>query len=113
MNKILYSHPHLWVTMQDEIATIGIKDNLIEKFNTINFIELPEIALNINKEELFASIETDQEIIELFMPIGGTIIKTNNLLDSKILDQNDIFNYWLIKIKPFNYANDILNLSEK
>ena len=44
MNKILYSHPHLWVTMQDEIATIGIKDNLIEKLELINQFEIVGVA---------------------------------------------------------------------
>lgn len=101
----LFSEKHLWVKKgKRKTATIGIT----EYFSLCNLeildIDLPEEDEEYEKDEIFGSMETVEEIYDLVMPISGKIISVNEkvLEDVEILNEDPYDEGWLIKVKISN-----------
>ncbi len=98
----LYSENHLWVKKEKKkLAKIGITDFFSAKGEEIINIDLPEEGEEFEKEDIFGSLETVEEVYDLAMPVSGTVISVNE----KVLDNVDLLNEdpyddgWLIKVE--------------
>jgi len=114
IENTLYSQTHEWVYLNtDNIATIGITEQIIQIAGKITFIEFIEKGAYLNKGETFATIETIKGSEELYTPIKGSVIEVNKqLINSPELINKNTENIWLIKIKPSSFimdSNDLLD----
>jgi glycine cleavage system H protein len=98
----LYFENHLWVKKErKKQAKIGITEFFSVKGEEIINIDLPEEGDEFEKEDIFGSLETVEEVYDLTMPVSGTVISVNE----KVLDNVDILNEdpydegWLIKVE--------------
>jgi Glycine cleavage system H protein (lipoate-binding) len=98
----LYSENHLWVKKErKKQAKIGITEFFSAKGEEIINIDLPEEGDEFEREDIFGSLETVEEVYDLAMPVSGTVISVNE----KVLDNVDILNEdpydegWLIKVE--------------
>ena len=102
--KHFFTKEHEWLTVEEDIATIGITDFAQSELGDIIFIELPSAGDSFKSEEVFGTIEAVKTVADLFMPISGDIIEIN----SDIEDNPDFVNNspysegWIIKIKVTN-----------
>ena len=106
---ILCSLSHEWILEEDNnTIQVGLTDYMIEKLGDV---ELPEIGLQFDKNEVFATIETIKAASEIYMPISGEIVEINEtLINSPELINEEPFNFWLIKVKPNDLQEDIQGL---
>ena len=92
---------------------IGITDWQVNQLGDIVFVELPETGSALEKDEVFATIESVRNAYELYMPVGGKIIEVNEkLINSPELINEDCYANWLIKIEPDNFQEDSEGLLE-
>lgn len=98
---LFYSKEHTWVNIQNQIATIGITAFAQSELGEVVFVELPNTGDGFEKDEVFGSVEALKTVSDLFMPISGKVIETNNKLQQKpILVNNDSYGEgWMIKIE--------------
>lgn len=101
----LYSETHLWVKKKKKkTVRIGITDYFNMKNWEIVEIDLPEEEEEFEKDEIFGSIETIEEVFDLIMPVSGKIVAVNG----KVLEEIDILNEdpyedgWLVEVELFN-----------
>jgi len=101
----LYSENHLWVKKKKKkLARIGLTDYFSLKNWEIVGIDLPEEEETFEKDEIFGSIETVEEVFDLVMPVSGKIVSVNE----KVLDDVDILNEdpyddgWLVDVELFD-----------
>lgn len=101
----LYSENHLWVKKKKKkLARIGLTDYFNLKNWEIIDIDLPEEEETFEKDEIFGSIETVEEVFDLVMPVSGKIVAVNE----KVLDDVDVLNEdpyddgWLIDVELLN-----------
>jgi len=101
----LYSESHLWIKKKKKkIVRIGLTDYFKLKNSEIIDIDLPEEEETFEKDEIFGSIETIEEVFDLIMPVSGKIVAVNE----KVLDDIDILNEdpytegWLIDAELLN-----------
>ncbi len=101
----LYSESHLWVKKKKKkLVRIGLTDYFSLKNWEIVEIDLPEEEETFEKDEIFGSIETVEEVFDLVMPVSGKIMVVNE----KVLDDVDILNEdpydegWLVDVELFN-----------
>ncbi len=102
MDDRLYAENHLWVKKEKKkILRIGITEFFSAKGGEIINIDLPEEGEEFERDDVFASLETLEEIYDLTMPVSGTILAVNE----KVLDDVDILNEdpydegWLVKVE--------------
>ena len=110
MTEKKYSKDHEWISIENEIAIIGITDYAQESLGDIVFIELPKLGRLINAGDQVGVVESVKAASDLFAPISGEIIEVNNeLTNSPQLINSDPENSgWYMKIK----LNDVEELKK-
>ena len=99
--NLLYTKDHEWISIENDIATVGITDYAQSELGDIIFIEFPSIDDKLIPGETFGTIEAVKTVADLFSPIEGKVVEINNKLeDSPELTNNDPYgDGWIIKIK--------------
>ena len=111
--NLKFTKDHEWISIDGNIATIGITDFASSELGDIVFVEVETVDEDLDKEESFGSIEAVKTVSEMFMPISGTVIEFNESIeDSPELINSDPYGEgWIIKISVANVdeANDLLS----
>ena len=110
---ILCAKTHEWI-LGEEVCTVGLTDYAVEELGDIVFVELPEVGSSYEKGEVFGTIESVKAASEMYMPVGGEIVEINEKIISspETVNEDNWGEGWLIKIKPSDYAQDSIGLSE-
>lgn len=101
MENIFFTKEHYWLSIDNDIVTIGLTNFILDNMNIVNFIELPTIGSTYNKTELIGEINYDDgENFELYSIFSGEILDTNDsLIDNyEQLFSNDKSNNWLYRM---------------
>ena len=100
-DELKYTKDHEWIKVEDDIATIGITDFAQGELGDIVFVEVDSIDEELDREEIFGSIEAVKTVSDLFMPISGEVIEFNESLEEKPEQINEYpYNKaWIIKVK--------------
>lgn len=106
-----YTKDHEWVRVEGNVATVGVTDFAQSELGDIVFVEIETLDEELEKEEVFGSVEAVKTVSDLFMPIGGTIIEINEKIESspELVNSDPYGEGWMIKIE-INEASDIENL---
>ncbi len=114
--NLKYTKDHEWVLVDGEIATVGITDFAQGELGDIVFVEIETEGDDLDKEEVFGTIEAVKTVSDLYMPVAGTIIEINPELENKpeIVNQEPYKGGWMVKIKVKNTAdlNDLLSAED-
>lgn len=100
-SELKYTPEHEWVKIQEDIAIIGITDFAQKELGDIVFVEIETLDEDLSKDEVFGTVEAVKTVSDLFMPLTGTIIEVNPLVE----DEPDLVNGdpygdgWMIKVK--------------
>ena len=101
LEELRYSKDHAWARLDDDNRiTIGISDYAQEELGDISGITLPEEGDEVVKDESFGSIESQNEVTDLFSPLSGEIVEINQeLLDSpEIINEDPYQDGWILRI---------------
>ena len=101
MSNTKYSEDHEWISVEGDVATIGITNHAQEQLGDVVFVELPDVGSNISKGEDAGVIESVKAASELVAPVSGEVVETNSaLLDEPGKVNEDPENSaWFIKVK--------------
>jgi glycine cleavage system H protein len=113
--NLKYTKDHEWVSIEGDIATIGITDFAQKELGDIVYVEVETLDQTLEKDEVFGTVEAVKTVSDLFVPLSGEIIEFNEALDSKPENVNsDPYGAgWMIKVKVSNKAEiDTLLSSE-
>ncbi|RCW66980.1 glycine cleavage system protein GcvH [Saliterribacillus persicus] len=98
---LLYSIEHVWVKVEDNVATVGITEHAQSELGDIVFIELPATGEDVIVSEPFGSAESVKTVSELYAPISGTVIEVNAELEDspELVNESPFEKAWMIKIE--------------
>ena len=96
-----FTEDHEWVSIDGNIATVGISNHAQESLGDIVFIELPVIGKTVKAKEEICVIESVKAASDIYSPLDGEIIEVNNSLENEpsIINQEAENNGWIFKIK--------------
>jgi len=99
-SNLLYTKDHEWVLIEENIATIGITNFAQSELGDIVYVEVETEGENLEKEEVFGSIEAVKTVSDLFMPISGEVLEFNDKLEEEpeLINSDPYGNAWIIKI---------------
>ena len=100
MSEKKYTKDHEWISLQGEVATIGITNYAQESLGDIVFVELPEIGKLVKAGDQVGVIESVKAASEIYSPVSGKIREVNyELINAPQLVNTDPENSgWYIKI---------------
>lgn len=104
---IKYTSDHEWIKVEGDIATIGITGYAAEALGELVYVELPTVGDSLNKQDPFAVVESSKSASDVYMPVSGEIIETNE----KLIDEPELVNNssyedgWIIKVQISNPAD--------
>ncbi|HVN88726.1 MAG TPA: glycine cleavage system protein GcvH [Candidatus Binataceae bacterium] len=111
-----YSKEHEWVSMEDEVATVGITDHAQEQLGEIVFIELPAVGDKVSKDDPFGVIESVKAVSDIYAPVSGTVVAINEDLPEspETVNEDPYGDGWLIKIKVSDESDfdDLMDSAE-
>lgn len=99
-----YAETHEWAHLEaDGTVTVGITDHAQYQLGDLVFIELPEIGRQVEAGKEVAVIESVKAASDLYAPLDGSIIATNQEAAERPERVNDdAYGTWLFKIQPAN-----------
>ncbi len=99
--SLKYTKDHEWISINGDIATIGITDFAQGELGDIVYVEIEKVGENFSKEEVFGTVEAVKTVSDLFMPVTGEIIDINQTLNEKpeLVNVDPYGQGWMIKIK--------------
>jgi glycine cleavage system H protein len=113
--NLKYTKDHEWISIEGDVATIGITDFAQGELGDIVYVEIEKIGENFLKEEVFGTVEAVKTVSDLFMPVTGEIIDINESLNEKpeLVNEDPYGQGWMIKIKLNSSGmSDLLNSEE-
>ena len=113
--ELRYTKEHEWVSVDNNIATIGITDHAQGQLGDIVFVELPDLESSINQDDVFGVVEAVKTVADLFAPVSGKIIEINSDLEESpdLINSDPYESGWIIKTAVDNldeYNNLMSNL---
>lgn len=98
-----YTKTDEWVLLKGTKAVIGLSTYAVGELGDIVFIELPEVGAEFKKGEPFGAVESVKAASDIYMPIGGKVVKVNEDLEDnpELVNEDSLVNF-LIEIEDFN-----------
>ena len=99
--NLKYTKEHEWVSMDCDVATIGVTEFAQSELGDIVFVEIETEGETLSQDEVFGTIEAVKTVSDLFMPISGEIVAINtNLEDApESVNESPYEEGWMVKIK--------------
>ena len=99
-----YTKDHEWISVESDIATIGITQHAADALGELVYVELPKVGKVFNKGDAIVVVESSKSASDVYTPVAGEVISVNDsLINNPENVNNDTYkNGWLIKIKISN-----------
>lgn len=102
--NLKYTKDHEWVSLEGNIATIGITDFAQRELGDIVYIDISTKGKSLGSADVFGTVEAVKTVSDLFLPVAGTITEINPLLDAKpeLVNNDPYGDGWMIKMTVDN-----------
>ena len=103
-SELKYTKDHEWISLEGDIATVGITDFAQRELGDIVYVEVETIGETLNADEVFGTVEAVKTVSDLFLPVSGEIIEFNESLEDtpEEVNLNPYSKGWMIKMKVSN-----------
>ncbi len=98
---LLFTETHEWLSVEGDVATLGLTDYAQGELGDIVFVELPEAGRNLAAGDVLTTVESVKSVSELYAPIEGEIVEGNAALedDPALINSDPYGKGWIAKLK--------------
>jgi len=98
--KLRYTKDHEWISLDGNIATIGITDFAQRELGDIVYVEVDTVGKELEAGAVFGTVEAVKTVSDLFLPVSGTINELNPALAGKpeSVNTDPYGEGWMIKM---------------
>jgi glycine cleavage system H protein len=99
--SLYFTKEHEWVSVEGDIATVGISDHAQEALGDIVFAEVPEGGKVVAKGDDAAVVESVKAASDVYAPVGGEVVEGNAALadDPSLINRDPEGEGWFFKLK--------------
>jgi len=99
-SELRYTKDHEWISLEGNVATVGITDFAQSELGDIVFVDINTVGKELKAEEIFGTVEAVKTVSDLFLPLAGTILEINPLLDKKpeLVNSDPYGDGWMVKL---------------
>jgi glycine cleavage system H protein len=104
MSTLRFTKDHEWISVDGDVATVGISDYAQEQLGDVVYVELPEIGKAVAKGGETAVVESVKAASEVYAPVAGEVVAVNDALESAPATVNDDpqGEGWFLKLRIAN-----------
>ncbi|RMF10416.1 MAG: glycine cleavage system protein GcvH [Candidatus Neomarinimicrobiota bacterium] len=97
----LYTKEHEWVSVDGDVATVGITDFAQSELGDVVFVEYPDLESEVTQFDPFGTIEAVKTVADLYAPVSGTVVEVNDNLEDQpeLVNQDPYGEGWMVKIR--------------
>ena len=105
--NLRYTKDHEWVSIEDNVATVGITDFAQGELGDIVYVDIVLTGKALAAEEVFGTVEAVKTVSDLFIPLSGTITKVNPALEAQpeLVNSDPYGEGWMIKMTVDNLSD--------
>jgi glycine cleavage system H protein len=102
--NLRYTKDHEWVSLEGNIATIGITAFAQQELGDIVYVDINTIGNTLDAHAIFGTVEAVKTVSDLYLPLAGTINEMNKALDSnpELVNNDPYGGGWMIKMTVTN-----------
>ncbi|MEI7627779.1 MAG: glycine cleavage system protein GcvH [Bacteroidota bacterium] len=102
-----YTKDHEWILLEGNTATIGITDFAQHELGDIVYVDINTVGKTLAAEEIFGTVEAVKTVSDLFLPVAGTILSTNPLLEKQpeLVNTDPYGDGWMVKLEVSNISD--------
>ena len=106
-SNLRYTKDHEWVSLDGNIATIGITDYAQRELGDIVYVEVETVGQCLEAGAVFGTVEAVKTVSELYLPVSGTITELNAELQGtpEAVNNDPYVSGWMIKMTVNNPAD--------
>ena len=96
-----FTKDHEWVSLDGDIATVGISKHAADALGDVVFVEVPEVGKAVTKGDSFAVVESVKAASDVYSPVSGEVVEANDALSSapETVNAEPEAGGWFAKIK--------------
>ncbi len=104
MSEKKFSKKHEWVSLNGDVATVGITKHATELLGDIVFAEVPDAGKSVEKEGQAAVVESTKAASDVYSPLSGEITEGNKTIvdDPSSINKDPEGASWFFKLKIKN-----------
>ncbi len=99
-DNLLYTKDHEWISIEGNIATVGITDFAQGELGDIVYVDIDTIGKSLAAESVFGTVEAVKTVSDLFLPLTGTVTEKNAKLDTnpELVNSDPYGEGWMVKL---------------
>lgn len=114
--ELKYTKDHEWVSVEGDVATVGITDFAQKELGDIVYVEVETLDQSLDQDEVFGTVEAVKTVSDLFLPVTGEIVEFNEELETQpeLVNSDPYGAGWMIKVKMSDVSqyNSLLTADE-
>ena len=101
-----YTEDHEWISVDGDIATVGITHHAQDALGDVVFVDLPEVGKTLAQKDVAGVVESVKAAADVYMPVDGDIVEVNEALrdDPALANTDPLGAGWFFKVKLSNAA---------
>ena len=99
---LFYTKEHEWARVTAGTAKVGITDYAAKTLNDIVYLTLPSVGQEVKQLSSFGTVESIKAVSELYSPLSGTVVITNQELVNhpELINKSPYEAGWIIELRP-------------
>ena len=101
--QLKFTRDHEWVREHDDgTVEVGITDHAQTALGDLVFIELPDTGGSFTAHDACCVVESVKAASDVYCPLAGTIVNTNEILIEKpeLVNDDPYGEGWLFRLRP-------------
>lgn len=105
--NLRYTKDHEWISLEGNVATVGITDYAQRELGDIVYVEVDSIGKPLEAGAVFGTVEAVKTVSDLFLPVSGTVTELNPALAGapESVNNDPYGEGWMVKMTVNNPAD--------
>jgi glycine cleavage system H protein len=95
-----YTKEHEWIRVTGNEAIVGITEFAQKELGDIVYVDINTVGEAIRQNDIFGTVEAVKTVSDLFIPVSGTIVEVNELLNAQpeLVNSDPYGKGWMIRM---------------
>ena len=100
-NNLKFTEDHEWVSVDGDVATVGVTDFAQGELGDVVFIEIETEGETLSRGDTFGTIEAVKTVSDLYMPVDGEVLEVNAALEDtpELVNSEPYGDGWMVRVK--------------